>query len=155
MTLTITSLRTDYRVTPQGNVWIEDVPFIIVNCTFRITDDDSLWQRAKAESEEYSSVLTIDDPKRYEEFLLNWDFNFDKNYDGYGRTWTHNESPWQYIEKFDTFHFREWIADSAVTNAMIREIDHYRFFGRLKSVYRHTEDCIILQHLRALQGYWD
>lgn len=157
MVLTITSLRVDNRVTPQGNVWTKDVPYAIVNVCFKIdqsTDDGSwAWQRAKAEAEEYASVLTIDDPKRYEQFLLSVDWH--TKYDGYGRAWTHNDAPWQYIEKFDTFWLREWVADTLPTKMILWELQYYKENGRLPSVYRHSEDCIILQHLRTLQGYWD
>ena len=59
------------------------------------------------------------------------------------------------IEKFDTFWFREWIADSSVTRAILDEIDYYQLFGKLKSVYRHSDVGIILQHLRTLHSYWD
>ena len=160
MALIITSLRVDYRKTEgDGEVWLEDVPYAIVNCTFKIPrrteDDERTWQRAKAESEDYQSVLTIDDPKKYEEWIFRQDFSLNERYGGYGRAWTHNDCPWQYLEKFDTFWFREWVADSPVTRAIINELDYYRFFNKLPSVYRHVDECIIQSHLRALQGYWD
>ena len=159
--LEITSLRTDYRVT-EG--WFSgeptDCPFIIVNCCFRIHDDkeEGNWSslRAKAEAEIYREVLTIDDPKRYEDWLMSPDgWNFSSRYDGYGRAWTHQDCPWQYIEKFDTFHFREWIADCGPTRAIIQELEYYQQHGKLPSVYRTLESEIILSHLRALQSYWD
>ena len=160
MSLSITSLRTDYRVT-EG--WFEgeprDCPYIIVNCCFTIRDDkeEGNWSflRAKAEAEEYREVLTIDDPRRYESFLLRGDFSLSTKYDGYGRAWTHQDCPWRYIEKFDTFHFREWIADCGPTRAIIQELEYYQQHGRLPSVYRTLESEIILSHLRALQSYWD
>lgn len=141
-------------------MWIQDVPYVIVNLCYKIdtsTDDGSFcWQRAKAEASDYSSVLTIDDPDRYEAWLMDpkgWDFS--RTYDGYGRAWTHNDPVWRYIEKFDTFHFREWIADSLPTKMILWELQYYKENGRLPSVYRHSEDCIIMQHLRCLMGYWD
>ena len=153
--LQITSLRVDRRVTPQGNVWTQDVPFAIVNLCFKIIDDEHFLKSTKAEAEDYRSVLSIDDPKRYETFLLNWDTNWSSKYDGYGRAWIHNERPYNYIEKFNTFHFREWIADTLPTKMMLWELQYYKENGKLPSVYRHTDECIILQHLRSLQGYWD
>lgn len=161
MALTITSFRTDFRET-QG--WFREkptsCPFIIVNITFRIKDDEDEgnWSslRAKAEAEDYRQVLTIDDPERYEDWLMRpggWDFS--SKYDGYGRAWTHQDCPWRYVEKFDTFWFREWIADCSVTRAILNEIDYFRFYNKLPSVYRTLDSEIILSHLRALQSYWD
>jgi hypothetical protein len=160
MGLHITSLRVDYRET-EG--WFEggtrSCPYAICNVVFRCdrsqeVHEDFTWQQAKAWSEEYTQKLTIDDPERYEDWLLNhWDLN--KGYDGYGKAWVHGEPPWQYIEKFDVFHFREWIADSTVTRAIIAELQHYKDHGRLPSVYRTVESSIILSHLRTLHEYWD
>jgi hypothetical protein len=161
MTLTITSLRTDYRETAGWfNQEPTSCPFIIVNLTFQIEDDEEggNWSsgRAKAEAEDYREVLTIDDPKRYENWLMRPDgWNFSSKYDGYGRAWTHQDCQWRYIEKFDTFWFREWIADCGPTRAIIQELEFYRDNGRLPSVYRTLESEIILSHLRALQSYWD
>ena len=127
MSLTITSLRTDYRVT-EG--WFNgeptDCPYIIVNCCFRVEQEEENWSwlRAKSESEEYQRVLTIDDPERYENWLMGDGWNLETKYDGYGRAWTHHDCPWRYIEKFDTFHFREWIADCGPTRAIIQELEY-------------------------------
>ena len=156
MTLTITSLRIDHRVTPEGNLDNESVPYAICNVTFKITDDDHLYEASKKEAEDYRNVLTIDDPKRYEAWIMSpegWDFR--TRYDGYGRAYTHNDAPWQYIEKFDTFWFREWVADSSVTRRIFNELQYYKDHGRLPSVYRHCEEYIITAHLRTLGTYWD
>ena len=152
MALTITSLRTNYRVTPEGNMWEQDVPFLVVNACFRITDDEHLWERTKAECEEYRQVLSIKSPEDYEEFLKDWDFT--KGYD-YDRAWIRQESPFVYLEKFDTFHFREFVADSTVTRAIIAELEHFREHGKLPSVYRHAEEYIVISHFHALERYWD
>ena len=149
MTLTITSLRVDER---KG----ETVPFLIVNCCFRVdpeANDGSLWAQAKGDSEEYRKVLTIDDPEKYEASLLNWDYS--QRYPGYGRAWTHQDPVWQYIEKFETFWLREWVADCPVTRAIVRDLEHYKTHGMLPTVYRTIDEGIILQHLRTLQSYWD
>jgi hypothetical protein len=155
MSLQITSLSTRYRVTPQGNLWEQDVPFIAVNATLKIEDDEHLFERTKTECQEYLETLTIDDPKKYEEFLLNWDFNYSSKYDGWGRAWIHNESPFVYIDKFSTFWFRDYVADSTVTRAIIAELEHYKEHGTLPSVYRHAEEYIIISHFHALDRYWD
>ena len=159
MALTITSLRVDSRATSNGNVWGADLSYLIVNVCFKIdrsTDDGSfLWERTKAEAGEYSSVLTIDDPERYDGWLMGNDWSFSKRYDGYGRAWTHNDPPWRYLEKFDTFWLREWVSNCSVTRALVYELEYYEEHGKLPSVYRFTDGSIILQHLRALQSYWD
>ena len=158
MALTITNLRVDYRSSESPKPW-PNVPYIIVNVVFkcdRSTDyhDDFGWQQAKVESEEYRQVLTIDDPKTYEDWItIHWDLN--QRYSGYGRAWISNDPPWRYIEKFDCFWFREWISDCAVTRAIISELEHYKEHGKLPSVYRSIEAGIILTHLRTLQTYWD
>jgi hypothetical protein len=151
MTLTITSLRVDGRGT--------EVPFLIVNCTFKCAEDpenyDFLRVQAKGDSEEYRKVLTIDDPEKYLEFIMDWDLNSRTPYPGYGRAWTHQDPVWQYIEKFDTFWFREWIADCPVTRAIVADLKYYKEHGKLPTVYRSVDEGIILQHLRTLQSYWD
>jgi hypothetical protein len=153
--LEITSLRADYRVTPQGNLWFADVPYIILNACFKITDDEHLLERTKAEAEEYRSVLTVDDPERYETWIAN-QCGFDQfRYDGHGRAWTHQDPPFYYIEKFQTFWFRQWIADSTVTRAIIAELEHYKEHGKLPSVYRHDEAYIITSHFHCLDRLWD
>ena len=152
--LELTSLRTDYRVTPKGNLWEQDVPFLMVNACFKITDDEHLWERTKAECEEYRKVLSIESPEHYEKWLEDWDLNFEHGYD-YGRTWIHQESPFVYIEKFDVFHFREFVADSTVTRAIIAELEYFKEHGKLSSVYRHAEEYIVISHFHALERYWD
>jgi hypothetical protein len=158
MALTITNLRVDSCET-EGWFCAGKVacPYIIVNCCFKVTKDEDtfIWERAKGESEEYQKVLTIDDPERYLEFIMDWDLNCRTTYPGYGRAWTHKDPPWQYLEKFDTFWFREWVADCSVTRAIISELQHFKKYGVLPSVYRSVEEGIILQHLETLQNYWD
>ena len=151
MTLTITNLRVDSKGT--------EVPYLIVNCVFKCDradnpGEDFAWLQAKAWSEEYRQVLTIDDPERYEDWISNhWDFH--EKYDGYGRAWTHEDPTWQYIEKFDCFWFREWVSDCSVTRALIYELEYFEEHGKLPSVYRAIDECIILSHLRSLHSYWD
>jgi hypothetical protein len=157
MTLTITNLRVDCRET-EGWFGEDKVacPFIILNLVFHVEKDEDTftWERAKGSAEEYQKVLTIDDPERYESWICDlWDL--EKGYDGYGRAWTHQDRPWQYIEKFNVFWFREWLADCTVTRAIIAELQYFKDHGELPSVYRSVEEGIILTHLESLQRYWD
>jgi hypothetical protein len=158
--LKILNLRVDYRKSESPEPW-PDVPYAIVNCVFkceRANDygEDFAWHQAKGDSEEYRQVLTIDDPKRYEKWIMSPEgWSLSSKYDGYGRAWTHHDMLWQYIEKFDVFWFREWIADCAVTRAVISELEYYKEHGKLPTVYRSVDSCIILSHLRTLHGYWD
>lgn len=154
MTLTITSLRTDYRVTPEGNMWTQDVPYLIVNACLKIKDDEHLFERTKAETEDYRSVLTIESPESYEKFLTRWNFTFEKGYD-YGRAYIHQESPFVYIEKYETFWFRQWIADSTVTRTIVAELEYFKKHGKLPSVYRHAEEYVVMSHFSCLDRYWD
>jgi hypothetical protein len=150
MTLTITNLRVDER---KG----ETVAYLIVNCCFTVKPeehDEYLWAQAKGDSEGYHKVLTIDDPERYEEWIMDhWDLS--ETYDGYGRAWVNKDSSWRYISKFDCFHFREWIADCSVTRAIISELGYFKEYGKLPTVYRAIDEHIIFSHLRTLQTYWD
>ena len=151
MTLTITSLRVDAI---QGEV----VPFLVVNCCFTVepdSEDGFLWAQAKGDSEGYRQLLTIDDPVSYEMFISNWDLNVKSRYPGYGRTWTHQDQIWQYIEKFNVFWFREWISDCPVTRAIIADLTYYKEHGKLPTVYRSVDEGIILKHMRTLHSYWD
>ncbi len=158
--LKILNLRVDERSSENPEPW-PAVPYLIVNCVFRCTrtdnyDTDFLWCQAKGGSEEYQKILTIDDPEKYESWLMSpTGWNFSSKYDGYGRAWTHEDPTWRYIEKFDVFWFREWIADCSVTRAVISELEYYREHGKLPSVYRSVDEGIILSHLRTLHSYWD
>jgi hypothetical protein len=153
--LEITSLRVDERVTPEGNLWLQEVPFLTVSATFRITDDEPLFERTKAESEDYRSVLTIDNAGLYESFLLNACGFGQFEYDGFGRAITFNDPVFVYLEKFSTFTFREYVADSTVTRAIIAELQYYKDHGKLPSVYRHAEEYIVISHFHSLDRYWD
>jgi hypothetical protein len=160
MALQITNLRVDFRTSESPKPW-PNVPYMIVNCVFKCSrsndpGEDFVWCQAKGGSEEYTQVLTIDDPKRYDAWIcddLGWSLS--SKYDGYGRAWTHEDPTWRYIEKFDCFWFREWVADCTVTRAIVSELAYYKEHGKLPSVYRSVEDGIILSHLRTLHSYWD
>jgi hypothetical protein len=164
MALTITHLSTRYCNTEgwfNDGTSIENCPYIVVNCTFKCSRDGAdgsynyAWGIAKGETEEYKKVLTIDDPKRYEAWISDWDLNGKSKYPGYGRAWIHHDQPWYYLEKFDTFWLREWIADCGPTRAILHELEYYKKHGKLPSVYRAADEGIILSHLETLQRYWD
>ena len=159
MTLKITSLRIDKRESSNDS-YGGLLSYLIVNATWKITQDDDdesdfLFNIAKAEAEEYGKVLTIESPEDYEKWLLTWDYNFKTGYPGYKHCWTHKDCPWHYIEKFQTFHFREWIADSVVTQALLNEIVYYKATGEMLSKYRTIPGQIILEHFQTLGRYWD
>jgi len=155
MTLTITSLRVDERVTPEGNLWYNDVPFLVINATFKIEHDEHLLERTKADAEDYREVTTIDDVARYLKHIEEDDFLTSPRYDGFGRAIAFNDPVFVYLEKFSTFHFREYVADSSVTRAIIAELQYYKQHGKLPSVYRHAEEYIIISHFTCLDRYWD
>jgi hypothetical protein len=159
MGLKITSLRIDRRESPEDS-YGGPCPYLIVNSTWRITQDDSeessyLFDAAKKEADEYGRVLTIDSPSDYEKWLETWDFNFQTGYPGYKHCWTHRDCPWTYLEKFNTFHFREWIADSIVTQAILNEIVYYKATGEMLSKYRTIPGQVMLEHFQTLGRYWD
>lgn len=160
MSITITSLRTDYK-TSQCPIY-DDVNYIIVNSTFKIEDNDNLHKMARSDSEQWKKTLTIDDPEKFDQWC---DYTYTQDniddslngptYPGYSRSWIINDPPWQYIEKFNTFHFREWIADSSVTRAILNEILYYKDHGTFPNRYRSTDDWILLKHFMTLGSYWD
>jgi len=154
----ITALRVDERKSSSESLYGANVSYLIVNCVFQVpkNEDNFLWVHAKADSEEYQKVLTIDDPERYEHWIMDekgW--NLSNRYDGYGRAWTHKDPSWRYIKKFDSFWFREWIASCSVTKAIVNELFYYKSHGKLPSAYRTIDGHIVLQHLRTLHTYWD
>jgi len=136
-------------------MWAQDVPFLEINATFKVEDDEDLFECIRAESEGYRSVLTIDNPEKYEKWLLGAGWDFKTKYDGYGRAIAFNDPIFVYLEKFSTFHFRETVADSSVTRSILAELQYYKDHGKLPSVYRHAKECIIMSHFASLDRYWD
>lgn len=155
MSLVITSLRVNEGVTPEGNLWYASVPYLIVNACFKIEDDEHLLIRTKADAEDYREVTTIDDIPRYLKHIEEDDFLTSPRYDGFGRAWTYQDPPFYYLEKFNTFWFRQWIADSCVTRAILSELQYYKEHSKLPSVYRHAEEYVIVSHFQCLDRYWD
>jgi len=70
-------------------------------------------------------------------------------------TWTYADPFLVYLEKFDTFWYRDYIADCAVTRAVLSELSHFKDTQSLKDTYRFTEGSIILRHIETLHKYWD
>jgi hypothetical protein len=136
------------------------IPYTILNCTFRIDrkrdDHGSLFSLAKKKTESYDFSLTVDDPKKYEDWLDKSLLEADwKTYEGYTKAWTFQEPLWQYIEKFDTFHVYEYTAYTSVTGSIIAELEHYKEHGDFPTTYRGFPDFIALKHLETLVNYWD
>ena len=158
MTVTITSLNWREKVTPPVGPW-PAVPYIIANVCWKVDtygdDDINTHKYYLGATEDYSKVLTVDDPDRYDEFLMsNSGLNLLK-YPGLERRYTLNDKKWHYLEKFDTFWLREWIADCTVTRAVLKELEVFQKTGKLESVYRSVDSHIIYQHLSLLNQYWD
>ena len=70
-------------------------------------------------------------------------------------TWTYADPFLIYLERFNTFWYRECISDCGVTRAVLSEINHYKDTQQLKDHYRFTDGSIILRHIETLNRYWD
>ena len=161
MTIKITSLDVRTRVSPKDS-YGGPVPYAVVNATWKFlpSEDDHetyLKDSAIAEAEDYHKVLILDDPERYKKWLeTECDFSFEKSYDGWSKGWTPQmDCPWRYLEKFDSFHFREWIAWTTTTKAILNELFYYRSTGEFMDLCRCTTDSTVLKHFRTLSQYWD
>ena len=160
MTIKITHLDVRAKVS-ENDSYGGPVPYAIVNCTWKFLPseeehDIQMKNMAIAEAEDYRSILTLDDPKRYEHWIATeCDFSLEKRYDGWGKRWTHNDLVWTYFEKFDTFQFFEFIAWTTATKAILNELFYYKSTGEFMDLYRCTPDSVVLHHIRALSTYWD
>jgi hypothetical protein len=158
MTVTITSLNWREKVTPPVGPW-PAVPYLIVNVTWRVEpggdDDEGTHKMFLGATEDYQKVLTVDDPKQWEEYLAGCGGLDLFQYPGLERRYTLNDKKWRYIPKFDTFWLREWIVDSPVTRAILKELEVYKRTGKLESVYRGTDSHILYNHFETLNRYWD
>ena len=165
MGVRITSLKTIDRESPGGDGFAP-TPYIIVNITFNVLPDEEtgnfLFQQAKAESESYRQFVDVGDPESYELHLERVWQESDENVGTWmsrlnplPQRWTYQDPSWIYLEKFDTFWFREWIASGPVTKAILNELNHYYLKNRLQSRYRTLDGQIVLEHIRTLQRYWD
>lgn len=149
------------------------VPYLIVNCVFRC-DPGYYRDKALGRSKDYRQVIVTGSPEEEEAaFVARFDEHVaatekDPELDPLGewvdwankqpekqRVWTYDDPLWHYIEKFDVFHFREWVSDCPVTRAALQELRLYQIDGDTGSVYRSTEEEIVLKHLETISSYWD
>ena len=72
-----------------------------------------------------------------------------------GKAWTRQDPCWQYIEKFDTFHLRQWVSDCGVTREALKELEYFSKTGKTSYIYRHINDATVTRHLETLDRYWD
>lgn len=148
MTLEITSLDIQPKVGQSG------VPYAIINCTFRVFDDPYLHGLCMSDASEYGRSTTVDDIDRFEHWLEHsWEHG--ARYEGLKGAWVMKDPIWTYIEKFDTFWFREWVSDGPITRAIYAELAHYCRTGELPAVYRSTDEGVVVRHLKTLNMYWD
>lgn len=131
-----------------------DVPYIVMNATWKVDKekDSSLWQQYFDAAQEYSKVLAIDDKDKYEKHIFS---EWMTPYLGHYWATTMQNEKWQYLEKFDTFWKREWLADCQVVRAALYELQHIATMGEPIDTYRCTTDHLIFLHLDTLDSYWD
>ena len=161
------------QLTEKGFWRYPSVPYLIVNCVFRC-DPGYYKEKALGRSKDYRQVIVTGTPEeeerafqaQFEESMLaeesdeGYDFLADWVNRAYRepqkqRVWTYDDPLWHYKEKFDVFHFREWVADCTVVRAALQELRLYQTEGSVKSVYRTTDEEIVLKHLETIQSYWD
>lgn len=148
----------------DGNWTHTRVPYLLVNCVFRCAPG---YYRDKAlgRSCDYRQVLVTGSPEEEEAAfqaelaegvtsLEDW-VNRVNMSEPKPKVWTYDDPLWHHLEKFDAFWFREWVADCPVTRAALQELRLYQIDGRTGSVYRTTDEEIVLKHLETLQMYWD
>jgi hypothetical protein len=70
-------------------------------------------------------------------------------------TWTYAEPHLVYLEKFDTFWYRDYISDCSVTRAALDEISYYKDNQKFRDVYRFIDGSILYKHIATLNRYWD
>jgi hypothetical protein len=158
MTVTITSLNWREKVTPPVGPW-PVVPYIIANICWRVEpggdDDEGTHGIFLSATEEYHRVLTVDDPEQWEEYLAGVNGLDMLKYPGLQHRYTLNDQKWRYLEKFSTFWLREYVIDSPVTRAILKELEVFQKTGKLPSVYRGTDSHIIYSYLSVLNQLWD
>jgi len=158
MTVTITHLSWRPKMTPPVGPW-PAVPYLIVNITWRVApggdDDEGTHGIFLGATKDYQKVLTVDDPEQWDEYLASVNGLDMLKYPGLQRRYTLSDPKWRYLPKFDTFWLREWIVDSPVTRAILKELEVYKRTGKLESVYRATDSHILYNHFESLQRYWD
>ena len=161
------------QLTEKGFWRYPSVPFLIVNCVFRC-DPGYYKDKAMGRARDYKKVIVTGSPEeeemafkaQYEEqmiakdsdeeldFLADW-VNRANREPPKPQVWTYDDPLWHHIEKFNVFWFREWVADCTVTRAALQELRLYQTEGSVRSVYRTTDEEIVLKHLETVQSYWD
>jgi hypothetical protein len=158
----------------EDGTWTHSkVPYLIVNCVFRC-DPGYYRDRAMGRAQDYRLVTVTGSPEEEErafqaqmeeamvkeaseegyDMLADW-INRANNQPTPKRVWTYDDPLWHHIEKFNVFWFREWVADCSVTRAALQELRLYQTEGSVRSVYRTTDEEIVLKHLETIQSYWD
>jgi len=161
------------QLTEEGFFRYPNVPYLIVNCVFRC-DPGYYRDKAMARAQDYRQVVVTGTPEEEErafqaqleesmtaresdeeyDFLADW-VNRANNQPEPKRVWTYDDPLWHYKEKFNVFWLREWVADCTVVRAALQELRLYQTEGSVKSVYRTTDEEIVLKHLETIQSYWD
>jgi hypothetical protein len=121
------------------------VHFFEVNLIFRPRNKgdylDSMCKRASREYvEDYYCGKVSEEPEI--------DFKAEK-------MWRMQDTFINYIEKFDCYQLHEFVSDSQVTRAILREIKQYQYYGEFPTRYRSTDACVFYQHIQSLFSYWD
>lgn len=161
------------QLTEEGFWGWPSVPFLVVNAVFRC-EPGYYRDKAMARSKDYRQVIVTGSPEeeeaafaaRFEEHMGAMDENpelssleewvqWANKQPEPKRVWTYDDPLWYHIEKFDVFHFREWVSDCPVTRAALQELRLYQIDGNTGSVYRTTEEEIVLKHLETISSYWD
>lgn len=142
----ITSLRVIERVTKsKGNY--PDIPFLIVNITWKIPECDFYFFRFLRDSHDVIEGLAIDDPSSYSD---PW-----RNPPKYTKVWTPHDQKWEYLEKFQTFWMKAWVSDCPVVRVVLDELRHFQQTGELSSVYRFPKESTLHTHLTTLDSFID
>ena len=153
MTIRITSLSWREKITPPVDPW-PAVPYLICNATFRVEVEEMKdWFMGPTES--YRRVLSIKDPGEFEKYIEESVGLTMFEYDGFDHRHVFNDPKWRYLKKFSTFWWRQYVADSSVTRAALKELEVYQKTGKLQSVYRGTDEYIVYQLLSTLDSFWD
>jgi hypothetical protein len=160
-------------LTENGFWRYPSVPYLLVNCVFRC-DPGYYRDKALGRAQDYRQVLVTGSPEEEEaafqaeleeqmvereskegfDVLADWVNRVNRS-EPKPKVWTYDDPLWHHIEKFNVFWFREWVSDCTVTRAALQELRLYQTEGSVKSIYRTTDEEIVLKHLETIQSYWD
>jgi hypothetical protein len=161
------------QLTENGFWRYPSVPYLLVNCVFRC-DPGYYRDKALGRAQDYRQVLVTGSPEEEEaafqaeleeqmvereskegfDVLADWVNRVNRS-EPKPKVWTYDDPLWHHIEKFNVFWFREWVSDCTVTRAALQELRLYQTEGSVKSIYRTTDEEIVLKHLETIQSYWD